>query len=169
MRRCGPKLTGDKADISYKGLGDRPGGSHVGDPKWTNNFGVTLPLTANKPDQLIVVNCRLQGLPISPISKPKGVKVRGAVGTSAVALQGPKAGCGDWARLSCTRQPKMTFMDRAVLTRAGDRRDVTRESSTNHVGRLVPRVSGSVTPKYWLHFRIAHMRSAGGRSPRPCS
>jgi len=45
----GPKLAGNKADISYKVSVTGPGGSHVGDPKWTNNFGVTVPLTADKP------------------------------------------------------------------------------------------------------------------------
>jgi hypothetical protein len=45
----GPKLTGDKVDINYKVSVTGPGGSHVGDPKWTNNFAVTVPLTADKP------------------------------------------------------------------------------------------------------------------------
>jgi len=45
----GPKLNGDKADINYKVSVTGPGGSHVGDPKWTNNFAVTVPVTKDKP------------------------------------------------------------------------------------------------------------------------
>jgi hypothetical protein len=49
----GPKLTGDKADINYKVAVSGPGGSHIGDPKWTNNFSVAIPLTANKPSNAL--------------------------------------------------------------------------------------------------------------------
>ena len=49
MASRGPKLTGDKADINYKVSVTGPGGSHVGDPKWTNNFDITVPLTKDKP------------------------------------------------------------------------------------------------------------------------
>lgn len=45
----GPKLTGDKADIGYRVSVTGPGGSHVGDPKWTNSFTLTVPMTADKP------------------------------------------------------------------------------------------------------------------------
>jgi len=54
MASRGPKLTADKADISYKVSVTGPGGSHVGDPKWTNSFGVTVPLTKDKPSNVIV-------------------------------------------------------------------------------------------------------------------
>lgn len=53
MASRGPKLTGDKADINYKVSVTGPGGSHVGDPKWTNNFDVTIPLTADKPSNVL--------------------------------------------------------------------------------------------------------------------
>jgi hypothetical protein len=49
MASRGPKLTGDKADIGYRVSVTGPGGSHVGDPKWTNSFTVTVPLTADRP------------------------------------------------------------------------------------------------------------------------
>lgn len=49
MASRGPKLTGDKADLVYQVSVTGPGGSHVGDPKWTNRFPVTIPLTADKP------------------------------------------------------------------------------------------------------------------------
>jgi hypothetical protein len=53
MASRGPKLTGDKAQINYKVSVTGPGGSHVGDPKWTNNFDVTVPLTKDKPTQAV--------------------------------------------------------------------------------------------------------------------
>ncbi|HVZ02549.1 MAG TPA: hypothetical protein VHA35_23790 [Dongiaceae bacterium] len=53
MASRGPKLTGDKADITYKVSVTGPGGSHVGDPKWTNSFGVTIPLPADKPTNAV--------------------------------------------------------------------------------------------------------------------
>jgi hypothetical protein len=53
MASRGPKLTGDKADIGYRVSVTGPGGSHVGDPKWTNNFTVTVPLTADKPTSTV--------------------------------------------------------------------------------------------------------------------
>jgi hypothetical protein len=53
MASRGPKLTGDKANINYKVSVTGPGGSHVGDPKWTNNFDVTIPLTADKPSNVL--------------------------------------------------------------------------------------------------------------------
>ena len=49
MASRGPKLTGDKADINYQVSVTGPGGSHVGDPKWVNNFAVTVPMTKDKP------------------------------------------------------------------------------------------------------------------------
>lgn len=52
MASRGPKLTGDKADINYKVSVTGPGGSHVGDPKWTNNFAVTVPMTKDKPTNI---------------------------------------------------------------------------------------------------------------------
>jgi hypothetical protein len=53
MASRGPKLTGDKADINYRVAVSGPGGSHIGDPKWTNNFAVTIPLTADKPSNIL--------------------------------------------------------------------------------------------------------------------
>jgi hypothetical protein len=52
----GPKVTGDKADINYKVSVTGPGGSHVGDPKWTNSFAVSVPLTKDKPTAVIADN-----------------------------------------------------------------------------------------------------------------
>lgn len=50
----GPKNAGDKADIKYFVSVTGPGGSHVGDPKWSNTFEVSIPLTADKPTNGIV-------------------------------------------------------------------------------------------------------------------
>jgi len=52
----GPKVTGDKADLSYKVSVTGQGGSHVGDPKWTNNFDISVPLTKDKPSNGTVDN-----------------------------------------------------------------------------------------------------------------
>jgi hypothetical protein len=60
MGSRGPKLTGDKAAINYKVSVTGPGGSHVGDPKWTNNFDVAVPLTADKPSSGIVDQTSIQ-------------------------------------------------------------------------------------------------------------
>ncbi len=49
MASRGPKLPDDKAQIGYKVSVTGPGGSHVGDPGWTNNFDVEIPLTKDKP------------------------------------------------------------------------------------------------------------------------
>jgi hypothetical protein len=49
----GPKLSGDQADVNYRVAVSGPGGSHIGDPKWTNNFAVTIPLTADKPSNVL--------------------------------------------------------------------------------------------------------------------
>jgi hypothetical protein len=54
MASRGPKLAGDKADINYRVAVSGPGGSHIGDPKWTNNFAVVLPLTADKPSNALL-------------------------------------------------------------------------------------------------------------------
>jgi hypothetical protein len=53
MASRGPKLTGDSAPINYKVSVTGPGGSHVGDPKWTNTFDITVPLTADKPTNVL--------------------------------------------------------------------------------------------------------------------
>ncbi len=50
----GPKLTGDEAKIGYRVSVTGQGGSHVGDPKWTSNFDVAIPLTADKPSSVLV-------------------------------------------------------------------------------------------------------------------
>jgi hypothetical protein len=50
----GPKNTDGKADLKYLVSVTGPGGSHVGDPKWSNTFDVSIPLTADKPTNGIV-------------------------------------------------------------------------------------------------------------------
>ena len=54
MASRGPKVAGDKADMGYKVSVTGQGGSHVGDPKWTNNFDVSIPLTKDKPSNILV-------------------------------------------------------------------------------------------------------------------
>ena len=50
----GPKNADGKADIKYFVSVTGPGGSHVGDPKWSNTFDVSIPLTAEKPTNGLV-------------------------------------------------------------------------------------------------------------------
>ena len=50
----GPKNADEKADIKYLVSVTGPSGTHVGDPKWSNNFDVSIPLTAEKPTNGLV-------------------------------------------------------------------------------------------------------------------
>lgn len=50
----GPKDADGKADLRYFVSVTGPGGSHIGDPKWSNTFDVSIPLTADKPTNGIV-------------------------------------------------------------------------------------------------------------------
>lgn len=45
----GPKNADGKADLKYFVSVTGPAGSHIGDPKWSNTFDVSIPLTADKP------------------------------------------------------------------------------------------------------------------------
>ena len=58
------KVAGDKADLSYKVSVTGQGGSHVGDPKWTNNFDVSIPLTKDKPSNVLADNASVT-IPVS--------------------------------------------------------------------------------------------------------